>query len=189
MRGPFRTVILIFVATATLMTQVTLIAAAAEECRSRPGASAPISSHWYYRIDRFSQRRCWFLRSSESGTRRANSLRHREMNLSGPTEAEIPRQAETDESILIGSSSPQESAVVSDQQRPEESEVTELDAQGSEGLVPHQVTSISYRQPRVEEPSLQRGTNVDLAFLCGALATALLVAGGAFQVVGQIQQR
>jgi hypothetical protein len=79
----------------------------------------------------------------------------------------------------------------------------QFDALTSGGLVPHKVTTISYAPPRSGAPtvrgqhvdamhagerSLARGANVELVFLSGALATALLVAGGAFQVVGRIHR-
>ena len=33
----------------------------ADECLGRPGATAPKGSHWYYRLERPSGRRCWYL--------------------------------------------------------------------------------------------------------------------------------
>lgn len=188
MRRPFQAAFSIAVAAATLVTQGILGAAEAEECRSRPSALAPIGSHWYYRIDRSNQRRCWFLRSNASGLSRAYSLRHREINISGSTETAIAQQAETDESIVARSSSPQESAVVVPDQQ-SSNELTATEPEASEVLVPHKVTSISYSRPRAQEPSLRRGISIGLAFLCGALATASLVAGGALQIAGHIRQR
>jgi hypothetical protein len=35
--------------------------AKADECQSRPGTSTPRGSHWYYRLERPSGRRCWYL--------------------------------------------------------------------------------------------------------------------------------
>ena len=35
--------------------------AKADECLGRPGAATPKGSHWFYRIDRKSNRRCWYL--------------------------------------------------------------------------------------------------------------------------------
>jgi hypothetical protein len=79
----------------------------------------------------------------------------------------------------------------------------QFDALTSGGLAPHKVTTISYAGPRSDAPttggqhvdamhagerSLARGANVELVFLSGAFATALLVAGGAFQVVGRIHR-
>jgi hypothetical protein len=34
---------------------------ATEECRARPGSTAPQGSGWYYRVNRADHRRCWFL--------------------------------------------------------------------------------------------------------------------------------
>ena len=36
----------------------------AAECLTEPDASAPPESHWYYRIDRATQRKCWHLRAA-----------------------------------------------------------------------------------------------------------------------------
>src|SRR5713226_8810158 len=34
---------------------------AADECISRPAASEPAGSHWYYRVNRADHRHCWYL--------------------------------------------------------------------------------------------------------------------------------
>jgi hypothetical protein len=34
---------------------------AADDCLAKPNAPAPDGSHWYYRIDRMTQRQCWYL--------------------------------------------------------------------------------------------------------------------------------
>src|SRR5438270_9866836 len=36
--------------------------AAAEECLAKPNGPSPQGSHWYYRVDRASNRHCWYLR-------------------------------------------------------------------------------------------------------------------------------
>jgi len=33
----------------------------ADECRTKPGTSAPSGLHWYYRVDRTNNRHCWYL--------------------------------------------------------------------------------------------------------------------------------
>jgi hypothetical protein len=38
--------------------------AVAAECLTEPGSSASPDSHWYYRIDRVTQRKCWHLRAA-----------------------------------------------------------------------------------------------------------------------------
>src|SRR5579864_40090 len=32
-----------------------------DECRAKPDSSAPSGMHWYYRVDRANNRRCWYL--------------------------------------------------------------------------------------------------------------------------------
>ena len=45
--------------------------AKADACQSRPGASTPRGSHWYYRLDRQSGRRCWYLGPANQKIRQA----------------------------------------------------------------------------------------------------------------------
>ena len=47
--------------TVLVTAQTSLAEPASDECKTKPGSSAPPGSHWYYRIDRTDQRRCWFL--------------------------------------------------------------------------------------------------------------------------------
>jgi len=37
------------------------VSRAADECMEKPNAPAPQASHWYYRIDRATNRQCWYL--------------------------------------------------------------------------------------------------------------------------------
>jgi hypothetical protein len=39
-------------------------AGADDNCASAPGAAAPAGQHWYYRIDRVKQRKCWYLHAA-----------------------------------------------------------------------------------------------------------------------------
>jgi hypothetical protein len=34
---------------------------AGDDCVAKPNSAAPQGSHWYYRVDRPANRRCWFL--------------------------------------------------------------------------------------------------------------------------------
>jgi len=43
-------------------------APAAAECLSNPGRTAAPGSRWYYRIDRATQRKCWYLKPSDART-------------------------------------------------------------------------------------------------------------------------
>jgi hypothetical protein len=47
--------------TVLVTVQTSLAEPASHECKTKPGSSAPPGSHWYYRINRTDQRRCWFL--------------------------------------------------------------------------------------------------------------------------------
>src|SRR5262245_40763463 len=47
--------------TVLVTAQTSLAEPAAEECKTKPGSSAPPGRHWYYLINRTDQRRCWFL--------------------------------------------------------------------------------------------------------------------------------
>lgn len=37
----------------------------AADCLEAPNSAAPENSHWYYRTDRATQRKCWYLRSTD----------------------------------------------------------------------------------------------------------------------------
>jgi hypothetical protein len=181
-------VVLIMPAAAVLMTQAALVQAASEECRTKPDLSAPVGSgHWHYRVDRINQRRCWFLSSEDSRTRHFSSLRHRESS-NRNTDLEIEEQSRLDGRTVNGLTPIQDPAVPPDEAMDGEVAALELHAETAESLVPHKVTTISFVRPRVEEQSLERGTNFDLIFLGGALATALLVAGAVFQIIDRFNR-
>jgi hypothetical protein len=150
---------------------------------------------------RVNHRRCWFLSSRDLSAhfsiRRTGALRHRDLINRSLRRAEIVEQSELDERARQGS------AVFPNEQTLRELAAPQFDALTSAGLVPHKVTTISYAPPRsgaatargqhvdamhAGEQSSARGANVDFVFLSGAFATAPLVAGGAFQVVGRIHQ-
>jgi hypothetical protein len=61
------------------------------------------------------------------------------------------------------------------------------DASTPQAVAPHKVLTM-HAQPRAGKQSAGPGTDFDLILLSGALATTLLIAGGAFQAVGQIQR-
>ena len=45
-------------------------ARAADECLAAPNAPSAKGNHWYYRIDRATQRKCWYQRAQAAGTPR-----------------------------------------------------------------------------------------------------------------------
>src|SRR5438270_6276088 len=50
-------------------------AAPAETCLKAPHGVAPQGSHWYYRIERSTQRRCWYLADKGRGTAQRTATR------------------------------------------------------------------------------------------------------------------
>lgn len=165
-------------AAAVLVTPATLVEAASEECRAKPDLSAQMGEgHWHYRIDRTNQRRCWFLSSGNSRMRHASSLRRRK-SINRSTASEIEGLSKLDGRMSAGPTPVQEPFVLSEKPIPRELAVPEVGGEPPESLIPHKVTLISFVRPRVGEQSLGRGTNFDLVFFCGVLATALLFAGG-----------
>lgn len=117
--------------------------------------------------------------------RQVSSLKHGRLISRSTTEAAITHKSELDGKVVAGILPHQEPDVFAIEQTRQELEAPQFDTPASESLVPHKVITISYARSRAEEPSLGRGTNFDLVFLCGALAAALLVAGGLFQVVSR----
>jgi hypothetical protein len=180
-------VLLIMLATAVLTAHASFVQAASEECRARPDFSAPAGSHWYYRIDRIGQRRCWFLRSGDFRIGHFSSLRRRD-SINRNIEPEIQEQSKLDGTTAGGLTPIQDPAVLSDEPMQGESAAPEFDAETSERLVPHQVATISFTRPRVEEQSLGRESNFDLLFFGGAFATGLLIAAGVFQIIDRFNR-
>jgi hypothetical protein len=184
-RNFFQAVFLVMTAAAVLMTQACLDEATSEECRAKPDFSAAIrSSHWYYRLDRPSRRRCWFLSSGDSHMRNTSSLRRREL-INRSTQPELEAlNARTG----TGLSPIQEPVVLTDEPIHAELAAPQFAPEISETLAPHKVTTISFVRPYVEKKSLRRGSSVDLAVFCGALASALLIAGGVFQLIDRFNR-
>lgn len=62
MRGP-ATLLVSAITVGSLAAALSIVPAgeAAEECIAKPTSTAPRGSHWYYRLDRSNNRRCWFL--------------------------------------------------------------------------------------------------------------------------------
>lgn len=41
------------------------ITARADDCLAEPNSSAPVGSHWYYHVDKATQRKCWHVRATD----------------------------------------------------------------------------------------------------------------------------
>jgi hypothetical protein len=61
---PFGSIALVAALLMGLGVAVPTNAARANDCLTAPNSSAPQGSHWYYRLDRASQRKCWYVRAA-----------------------------------------------------------------------------------------------------------------------------
>ena len=82
-------ILFVLLGTVLVTAQTSLAEPAAEECKTKPGSSAPPGSHWYYRINRTDQRRCWFL--GPEGAKVRSQARETASNVSSPTRT-LPRE-------------------------------------------------------------------------------------------------
>ena len=67
----FAFVLLIIISGAT--TTVPLDLARASDCLTAPNSPAPKGSHWYYHLNRETQQKCWYMRSSEKQPQHATT--------------------------------------------------------------------------------------------------------------------
>jgi hypothetical protein len=61
--------------------------ARAEDCLAGPNAQAPQGSHWYYRLDRATHRKCWYVGAQRARTQRAAATAERRS--AAPVPAEV----------------------------------------------------------------------------------------------------
>jgi hypothetical protein len=76
-------ILFMLLGTVLVTAQTSLAEPAADECKTKPGSSAPPGSHWYYRINRTDQRRCWFL--GPQGAKVRSQAHATASNVSSPT--------------------------------------------------------------------------------------------------------
>jgi hypothetical protein len=66
-------------------------AARSEECLAGPNAASPQGKHWYYRIDRATHRKCWYLGALDGRRQRASVARAvRSARVASPAEPAPP---------------------------------------------------------------------------------------------------
>jgi hypothetical protein len=72
--------------------------AKADNCLGRPGSVTPRGRHWFYRVDRQTRRKCWYLGAASAKVRRAPVGRTEEEDeASAPTPASPPAELRPDE--------------------------------------------------------------------------------------------
>jgi hypothetical protein len=80
---------------------------AGDDCVAKPNSAAPQGSHWYYRVDRTANRRCWFLGPEGLKVRRAESPKRLLSATSTPQlNSDTRAEAAASESVANVSTSP-----------------------------------------------------------------------------------
>ena len=180
----------------------------ASDCKAKPNSTAPVGSRWQYHVNRVDHRHCWFLTSKSlvAHTRMSPASRrgHRLNTPDANAGANAPRGGQVTPEEASTRPAKIESAAASEQSTASEHQPLLVDAPTSDDLIPKMVTSVTYsaysapeasppvgplpQVKRVGAQSVPRGGGTDVMFLGGALATALLVTGLVFQIIGRLRQ-
>ena len=78
------------VAEAGALVEHALASSAADDCIATPNAEAPPGSRWYYRTDRATQRKCWYLSSQGRKVGAAHGVRARDVDTVGNGQSASP---------------------------------------------------------------------------------------------------
>jgi hypothetical protein len=183
-------------ATAALSMTVSVVQAT-EECRLKPGSTAPSGSKWLYRINRADHRHCWFLSSKAAHSHPAHRYRH----LAGdPEAARQDQQSDIDPASALTDSTDVDVA--------SKLPVTSQGAgpsieRSSDDLVPRSVPTIIYKLPpagvqTVKESSVPAQSvrtvapaatsKYNVALLAGAAIAGLCFAGGVFHFTRRVHR-
>ena len=175
---------------------------AAEQCRARPGSTAPPGSGWYYQINRADHRRCWFLGAKSTSAR---FTRHRQ--LADQSRGGVQQEEQAGAQPQIGSSQiePADGALPAAGTAVTEAAAPPLDG-ATKYLVPRSIPTVTFRQPSlgaqapmepivkgagaVEQPSVRAGNStLSLVALTEAAATSLLFVGGSLFLTLRLRRR
>ena len=186
-------------ATGALTAQTTDVYAATEPCAIRPGSTAPAGSHWYYRINRGDNHRCWYLSSLEArSVRRGASVVRRNFLSRRTRPTQHVSESEIDARTPSAQMEPTKAALALEQAMVEAFAARWPDLPEYEPLDAHTVATRSYiEDPGVHADQISLVSVVDgkragqrqasavfePVILGGALMTALLVAGGVFRLL------
>jgi hypothetical protein len=182
--------LLVVPATAALWGGVEFVQAA-EECKAKPGSTAPPGSGWYYRINRVDHRHCWFL-----GTKNTNAHLEghrqfaadstggaRQEHQAGAEPQIVPSQIETTDEVppAVSAPVPQAPAPTLDAAAkylvPRSVPTVTFRALSPDGRTPFEPKNNASRAP--EQPPARVGNpSPTPVALAEAVATCLLFVGG-----------
>jgi len=200
-------ILVVLSATALVTAQATLNEAVASECNARPGLSGPRGTHWYYRVDRATNRRCWYLgsRGIEVRSHPQGAMSYVERQLGRPSTRALAKQlAQHDRKISAQTTSAQMATVelpelsVSERAMTIDFRARWLTLAGSKDLDMREVATVNYtdnhpakdaRQTLFPEPVIEAKRAglqpLGSAFQAAVLAmVVLLFAGAAFKLAG-----
>ena len=208
-RRALSAILVVLPAIVGVATYPTILKAAsdASDCKAKPNSTAPVGSRWQYRINRVDHHHCWFLTSRSLVAHTpmsAASLRGHRVNAPGANAgSNAPRGGPVTPELASAQPTKIASATGPEQSTASEHQPLTVDPPTSDDFIPKMVTTITYSTqsaPKASPPigplpevkrvgaqSLPRGSGTDL-MLGGALATALLVAGLVFQIIGRLRQ-
>jgi hypothetical protein len=129
--------------------------ARAEDCRSAPNAPAPAGTHWYYRLDWATQRKCWYVRAPG---RHATQVTAQATIMSATTS----RSSDPTPAIDAAPTSPSPSDVAPPSPHAEPSALKAIAAPGSSRTIdrtPGQSALDNSTTPAREGPALQTDTS------------------------------
>ena len=191
-------------ATIALSVHPNVVEAASNECKAKPDAVAPAGSHWYYRVSRVDQSRCWFLSSRNVSvhSRLSQTAAADRSHVITPTGEALVTQQD-------GQIGPQKASAIEpagERLASGQTIVPQIapDPPPSDELLARKVATIPYRlsvastQPRSDalvqaNPSGAQASsgvaNFNLVFLGAALATSLSLAGGIFHLTRRVRLR
>ena len=182
----------------------TSLEATSQVCKAKPDTAPPTGRRWQYRINPADQHRCWFSSRNLSAptrtriaSRRGRSFTNPDVNALTALRGEQVKQEAasaqgTKTEVVLGHQSPGSVDPQHSKELPT-----------SDDLIPKKVATITYSVrpaevttplgplPEVKQAAAQdlpRVGGTDLMFLGGGLATALLVAGVVFQIIGRLRQ-
>jgi hypothetical protein len=194
-------------ATVLVTAQTSLAEPAADECKTKPGPSAPPGSHWYYLVNRTDQRHCWFLgpegakvrsQAREAPSRASSSTRTPQRENAVETARVISAPMELARKTPLEAASTNSHGAAADFAAPSSDlpKTPELDARElttTNGYTPeHEPTDAQEEMPliwpvlteaeRTGLPDAARDSGPGPVLLVGALAIVLLCAGAIFKL-------
>jgi len=146
--------------------------ARADDCRSAPNSPAPAGTHWYYRLDWPTQRKCWYVRAPSRHTNQATAA----MTTPATASRSAPPASDSPPVIDAAPVSPSVSDTTPPSPQAEPSALKPISAQTSSRIIdgaPGQSALDGTTTPIEEAPAQQTGMASDTVTQAVAAAPAM----------------